>query len=85
MILKAINENLKMYSLESVITFLPNQKEHSDVLLTKTFENFSIVLTLNQKWPKSDFYGVKVIMTTFNENFKTYSLESVETLFVSQK
>ena len=40
---------------------------------------------MNQKLPKSDFYGLKLILKTFNENFKKYSLESVETLFESQK
>ena len=40
---------------------------------------------MNQKWPKGDFYGLKVILKTFNENFKKHLLESVETLFVSQK
>ena len=40
---------------------------------------------MNQKWPKSDFFGLKLILKTFNENFKKYSLESVETLFASQK
>ena len=51
----------------------------------KNFENFSIFESLNQKWPKSDFFGLKLILNTFNENFKKYSLESVETLFASQK
>ena len=36
-------------------------------------------------WPKSDFFGLKLILKTFNENFKKYSLESVETLLASQK
>ena len=40
---------------------------------------------MNQKWPKSDFFGLKQILNTFHENFKKYSLESVETLFASQK
>ena len=47
----------------------------------KNFKNFSRFLSLNQKWPKSDFFGLKLILNTFNENFKKYSLESVETLF----
>ena len=51
----------------------------------KNFENFSRFQSLNQKWPKSDFFGLKLILKTFNENFKKYSLESVETLFASQK
>ena len=51
----------------------------------KKFENFSIFQSLNQKWPKSDFFGLKLILNTFHENFKKYSLESVETLFASQK
>ena len=53
--------------------------------LPKNFENFSMFKSLNQKWSKSDFLGKKLILKTFNENFKTYSLESVETLFASQK
>ena len=40
---------------------------------------------MNQKWPKSDFLGLKLILKTFNENFKKYSLESLETLFASHK
>ena len=36
-------------------------------------------------WPKSDLFGLKMILNTFTENFKKYSLESVETLFASQK
>ena len=40
---------------------------------------------MNQKWPKSDFFGLKLVLKTFNENFKKYSLESVETLFASQE
>ena len=36
---------------------------------------------MNQKWPKSDFFGLKLILKTFHENFKKYSLESVETFF----
>ena len=36
-------------------------------------------------WPKSDFFSPKLILKTFNENFKKYSLESVETLFATQK
>ena len=36
-------------------------------------------------FPKSEFLGLKLILKTFNENFKKYSLESVETLFASQK
>ena len=32
-----------------------------------------------------DFYSVRVILKTFNEYFKKYSLESVETLFAAQK
>ena len=40
---------------------------------------------MNQKLPKSDFFGIKLILKTFNENFKKYWLESVETLFASQK
>ena len=51
----------------------------------KNFENFAVFSSLNQKWPKSDFFGLKLILNTFNENFKKYSLESVETLFASQK
>ena len=51
---------------------------------TKNIENFSIFESLNQKWPKSDFFGLKLILKTFNENFKKYLLESVETLFASQ-
>ena len=34
---------------------------------------------MNQKWPKSDFFYLKLILKTFIENFKKYSLESVET------
>ena len=37
------------------------------------------------KVPKSDFYGIKVILKTFNESFPKYSLESVETFSASQK
>ena len=51
----------------------------------KNFENFSILKSLNQKWPKSDFFGLKLILNTFHENFEKYSLESLETLFASQK
>ena len=36
-------------------------------------------------WPKSDFFRIKLILNTFTENFKKYSLESVETLFASKK
>ena len=51
----------------------------------KNFEYFTIFKSLNQKWPKSDFFGLKLILSTFNENFKKDSLESVETFFASQK
>ena len=40
---------------------------------------------MNQKSHKSDFFALKLILKTFNENFKKYLLESVETLFASQK
>ena len=53
-----------------------------DQKISKTFQDNK---SLNQKWPKSDFFGLKLILKTFNENFKKYSLESVETLFASQK
>ena len=32
---------------------------------------------MNQKSPKNDFFGLKLILKTFNDNFKKYSLESV--------
>ena len=36
-------------------------------------------------WPKSDFFGLKLILKTFHENIKEYLLESIENLFASQK
>ena len=40
---------------------------------------------VSQNWRKYDYYGAKVILKTFNENFRKYSLESIETLVPSQK
>ena len=40
---------------------------------------------MNQKFPNGDFYRLKVILKTFNENLEKYSLEDVETFFISQK
>ena len=78
LILSIFNENLK--SIRS------NQLKHcfqvrNSILMYFWPENFqyiSIFRSLNQKWPNSDFFGLKLILSTFNENLKKYSLESVE-------
>ena len=49
------------------------------------FRKLFSILKFESKVAKSDFFGLKLILNTFNENFKKYSLESVETLFASQK
>ena len=53
-----------------------------DQKISKTFQYFKV-------WMKSGlkvtFFGLKLILNTFNENFKKYSLDSVETLHASQK
>ena len=86
LILKTFDENFKKYSLESLETLFASQKKHSDVLLTKKFRKLFNILKFEAKvWPKSDFFGLKLILKTFDENFKKYSLESLETLFASQK
>ena len=48
----------------------------------KTFQYFQIWI---KSGPKSNFFGLKLILNTFHENFKKYSLQSVETLSASQK
>ena len=59
--------------------------------LSRNLENWLILMfafipcETVKVWPKSDFFGLKLILKTFHENFKKYSLESVETLFASQK
>ena len=53
-----------------------------DQKISKPFQDIKVWI---KSGTKSDFFGLKLILKTFNENFKKYSLESVEALFASQK
>ena len=86
LILNDFTDNFKKYSLESVETFICKSEIAFwctfDQNISKTFEHFKVWI---ESGLKSEFFGLKLILNTFIENFKKCFLESVETLFASQK